>query len=189
MRRARTLFVGLAMLGALLLMGASVATAQTAPPVDSTPHPTHIHEGTCANLNPNPQYPLNETTVRKASGNSTPTPPTVEGVQQVPTVLYSNTQVDVSLDDLLKSPHAINVHKSDADIQTYIACGNIGGPVIEDELDIALYPQNDSGYMGVAVLKRDGSKTNVTVYLVPPSSAASAVPATPGASPAATPMS
>src|SRR6476469_6778796 len=146
MRRARALFIGVAMLGACLLMGSGVAMAQTAPPMDTTPHPTHVHEGTCANLNPNPQYPLNETTVRKPGGNTTPTPAAVEGVQQVPTVLYSNTQIDVSLDDLLKSPHAINVHKSDADIKTYIACGNIGGVVVDDELDIALFAQNASGY-------------------------------------------
>ncbi len=65
-------------------------------------HPAHIHVGTC----PTPgavKYPLT---------------PIVEG--------KSVTLVDVAIDDLWKSlPLAINVHKSAADIKTYIACGDL----------------------------------------------------------------
>ena len=186
MRRSRSLFVGLALLGTFLLAGSGVTLAQgTTPGMDTTPHPAHVHEGTCANLNPKPQYPLNPVTIRQPSGNKTPTPanmtpPTLQGVQGVPVVLYSDTQIDVKLTDLLTSPHAINVHKSDADIQTYIACGSIGGVVVENELDVALFQQNNSGYFGVAALKENGSKTEVTIYLVPPGGVASgAAAATP----------
>ena len=65
-------------------------------------YPAHIHMGTCANLNPAPQYPL--TNVR--NGEST-------------------TDVDASLAAIQQSPHAINLHKSAQDIATYVACGDI----------------------------------------------------------------
>ncbi|MER3400179.1 MAG: hypothetical protein C4313_03440 [Thermoflexus sp.] len=64
--------------------------------------PAHIHEGTCANLNPKPAFPL--TPVR--DGRST-------------------TTVNVRLTDLLAKPFAINVHKSAQEIAVYVACGEI----------------------------------------------------------------
>lgn len=64
--------------------------------------PAHIHEGTCANLNPTPKYPLTS----------------VQGGK-------SETTVNVSLTDLMAKPFAINVHKSAQEIPVYVACGNI----------------------------------------------------------------
>ena len=66
-------------------------------------HPVHIHQGTCEDLEPNPEYPLN--------------PIDEDG--------FSETVVEVSLDDLLASPHAINAHLSNEEIGVYVACGNI----------------------------------------------------------------
>jgi hypothetical protein len=65
--------------------------------------PVHIHKGTCANLDPKPAYPL--TTL--ANGTSDTTIP------------------NLTIADLLKSPYAINAHKSTSDLKTYVACGNI----------------------------------------------------------------
>ena len=64
--------------------------------------PAHIHEGTCANLNPQPRYPL-----QSLSGGR------------------SETVVDVPLSQLLAGQFAINVHKSQQEISTYVACGEI----------------------------------------------------------------
>ncbi|MDW8060685.1 MAG: hypothetical protein RMK01_11490 [Thermomicrobium sp.] len=64
--------------------------------------PAHIHEGTCANLNPQPRYPL-----QSLSGGR------------------SETVVDVPLSQLLAGQFAINVHKSQQEITTYVACGEI----------------------------------------------------------------
>jgi len=69
----------------------------------SQPQPAHIHKGSCAKLDPTPQYAL--TNVR--AGKST-------------------TTVNAKLDDLRKGSYAINVHKSMADLKTYVACGDIG---------------------------------------------------------------
>src|SRR5437870_3183150 len=61
--------------------------------------PAHIHEGTCANLNPAPKYPL--TSVMNGA---------------------SSTTVPVSLAELTGSQaYAINVHKSAAEAKVYVA--------------------------------------------------------------------
>jgi hypothetical protein len=64
--------------------------------------PAHIHLGSCANLNPVPAYPLNNV----VNGTST-------------------TIVKVPLTDLLGGRYAINVHKSAAEVSTYVACGDL----------------------------------------------------------------
>ena len=69
----------------------------------SAPQPAHIHKGSCSKLDPTPAYALADV----KNGKSTST-------------------VDAKLDDLRKGAFAINVHKSAAEIQTYVACGDIG---------------------------------------------------------------
>jgi hypothetical protein len=66
-------------------------------------HPAHIHEGTCDSLDPNPLYPLTDVNA--------------DGV--------SETDVPVSLDDLLAAPYAVNLHESATNLGVYVACGNI----------------------------------------------------------------
>lgn len=66
------------------------------------PQPTHIHEGTCANLNAAPRYPLTNV----ANGKS-------------------ETEVDAGLTDLRSSRFAVNVHKSPREASTYVSCGDI----------------------------------------------------------------
>ena len=66
--------------------------------------PAHIHEGSCAKLDPKPKQGLENV---------------VDG--------KSTTVVPMSLADLSKGGLAINVHKSKEDIKTYVSCGNIRG--------------------------------------------------------------
>jgi hypothetical protein len=68
-----------------------------------TPQPAHIHKGSCAQLDPQPEHPLEDV---------------VDG--------ESSTHVNVSLDELRDGEFAINVHKSAEELQTYVACGDIG---------------------------------------------------------------
>jgi hypothetical protein len=65
--------------------------------------PAHIHKGSCAKLDPTPAYALQNVTHGK-----------------------SQSTVNVALGDLTKGSFAINVHKSQTDLATYVACGNIG---------------------------------------------------------------
>lgn len=69
----------------------------------SPPQPAHIHKGSCSKLDPTPAYALAD--VKSGKSSST---------------------VAVKLADLRKGSFAINVHKSAAAIQTYVACGDIG---------------------------------------------------------------
>ena len=66
--------------------------------------PAHIHLGRCDNLDKAPKWPL-------------------EAVKNGRSI----TVVAASLDAILKDKVAINVHKSAAEVQTYVSCGNIIG--------------------------------------------------------------
>jgi plastocyanin len=146
--------MSVALLTCLALFGAGWAAASAQDTIASA-HPSHVHAGSCADLDPNPAYPLQDVAPVTADG----------GAGSVET---GTTTLDVSLDDLLASPFAINVHESAENVSTYIACGDIAGPVVDGTLLIALGQQNDSGYSGVAVLSaaEAGSGTDVAVYLV-----------------------
>lgn len=64
--------------------------------------PAHIHEGSCAKLDPKPKYGLQNV---------------VDG--------KSTTEVPVGMDALMGGNLAINVHKSADEVKTYVACGDI----------------------------------------------------------------
>ena len=84
--------------------------------------------------------------------------------------------VEASLDDLLASEHAINVHESEENIENYIACGEITGSVSNGTLTIELQELNGSGLSGEAVLTEGADEgTSVTITLT--QSGPSATPA------------
>jgi hypothetical protein len=64
--------------------------------------PAHIHDGSCAKLDPKPRVPLHNV---------------VDG--------KSTTTLDMKLSDIVSKGGAINVHKSAADLKTYVACGDL----------------------------------------------------------------
>ena len=66
------------------------------------PQPAHIHRGSCENLDPQPEYPLENV---------------VDG--------KSTTEVNVAVEDLVDKGFAINVHKSADEVQVYVSCGDI----------------------------------------------------------------
>lgn len=72
------------------------------PVMGMAPMPAHIHQGTCANLNPAPLYPLNSV---------------VDG--------HSETVVNASFEANAGRELAVNVHKSAQEVSTYVACGDL----------------------------------------------------------------
>ena len=68
----------------------------------SAAQPAHIHDGSCANLDPKPRVPLQNV---------------VDGA--------STTTLDMKLADVVGKGGAVNVHKSAADLKTYVACGDL----------------------------------------------------------------
>jgi len=124
----------------------------------ATPQPAHIHKGTCANLDPAPFSPLNNV----VGGKSTSTVPP-------------------SIADLAKGGYAINVHKSPAEVATYVSCGDIlavsapatpgtpgsppgGIPAPFTSVTVQMHAQNGSGEEGTAVITLAG-QDQVTVVL------------------------
>jgi LPXTG-motif cell wall-anchored protein len=66
------------------------------------PQPSHIHEGSCTQLNPTPQFSLLNVT----NGAST-------------------TEVQATLQTLTSTPHAVHIHKSADELSVYVACADI----------------------------------------------------------------
>lgn len=156
---------GLLVASCFLLAIPGVSLAQEATPTGAdAPHPVHIHEGTCTELNPAPQFPLTDITA----------PTNVEGTEIASAgspiaVETSTTTIDATLADIANGDHAINVHESVENIGNYIACGDIGGAVLAgangNEITIGLHEMNGSGHAGIAVLQEAGEQLNVTIYL------------------------
>jgi hypothetical protein len=147
----------------LLVSGGSAQTpvAETAGAV----HPVHVHSGTCAELG-DVVYPLVDLAVPDGD---------FEGLESAVAVTLSENVVDVPLDEILAAEHAINVHLSNDEIGTYIACGDIGGVITTDaggrqEMMIGLAEQNDSGYAGTVWIgpSADGTQTEFSVILLEP---------------------
>ena len=64
--------------------------------------PAHIHPGTCAELVPQPKYPLESV---------------IDG--------RSRTEVAASLEELLAGGQALNIHMSNEQMDVYTACGEL----------------------------------------------------------------
>src|SRR5918995_4605422 len=176
----RSLRLGsVAALAALTLLAPGLAAQDD----EAAVHPAHIHTGTCAELG-DVVVPL--TDIAHIAGDAG-----TSGATSAIPVKGSVTVVDMPLQEIIDGGHAINVHLSAEEIDTYIACDDIGGAVTtdegeeENELIIGLGELNDSGHTGIAWLGADGDQTRVSVHLVEPAGTAAA-----GAEPApqATPV-
>jgi hypothetical protein len=182
-RRVRLSAFVVACVFAVGIGGGALAQDPTPDPNAIVTHPAHIHVGSCAELDPNPKAPLNDVGPQMKDDDELPTSEDIKGSLGAASVEVSKTEdVEVSFDDLLNEAHAINVHESAQAIENYIACGDIGGPVIDDKLWIGLLPQNNSGYAGVAQIEKDGDdQVTVTIYLVGGLAGEPGAPATPTA--------
>jgi hypothetical protein len=109
--------------------------------------PAHIHKGSCANLDPNPAYPLNNITDGK-----------------------STTIVNVALTELTSEKYAINVHKSAAEISVYVSCGNLpvgtgsSGPMTLDQAMTTLIDQATELAGTIKKQEADASKNAYDLY-------------------------
>jgi hypothetical protein len=154
---------------ALVAIASPSAFAQEATPIpEATPvavapvaRPAHIHSGDCVNLGDVVQ-PLTDLIAPVGPGG---------GQANRATVAESSfTTVPMTLDALLAGNYAINVHLSAERIDTYIACGEIGGPIdLNGALIIGLREMSNSGFTGIAFLQPsgDGVSTNVSVFIAP----------------------
>jgi len=162
-RHARVAWTTFALF-AIVASTISGAIAQDATPVAqpvAATRPAHIHAGNCVELG-DVVLPLTDLTA-----------PVSEAVGQADTATpaeSSFTSVPMTLDAILGADHAINVHLSAEQIDTYIACGELGGVVdATGALVVGLREESDSGYTGIAFLSAgaDGASTDVSVFIAP----------------------
>jgi hypothetical protein len=145
-----------------LLVPGSVAQTPVADTAEEA-HPAHIHSGTCDQLG-DVVVPLTDVTAPEGDR---------VGAESAHAVKTSRTVVDVPLQEIIDGGHAINVHLSADEIDTYIACGDIGGTLETDEdgrthLLVGLGELNDSGHTGTVWLGDDGEETEVVITLIEP---------------------
>ena len=130
LRSVRWQSIGFALLPVLLVVlvagsGGGLTAAQDATPVAvDEGRPAHIHSGSCG------EDELGDIVAPLTNL----TEPAGEGLGQEEAVVAetSFTTVPLTLDAILGADHAVNVHLSTEEIETYIACGELGGPLNEN---------------------------------------------------------
>jgi hypothetical protein len=156
---------GAAALAGMMALGGPAAWAQDATPEAAdllAPRPAHIHTGTCDEVG-EVIAPL--TDLGGAIGGDR-----VGQARRAIPAQSSFTSVPLTLDAILGADHVVNVHLSAEEIDTYIACGEIGGRLSpEGAVIIGLRELNDSGFTGIAYLApgADGASTDVSVFVAP----------------------
>ena len=156
---------GAAALAGMVALGGPAAWAQDATPEAAdllAPRPAHIHTGTCDEVG-EVVAPL--TDLGGAIGGDR-----VGQARRAIPAQSSFTSVPLTLDAMLGADHVVNVHLSADKIDTYIACGEIGGRLSpEGAVIIGLRELNNSGFTGIAYLApgADGASTDVSVFVAP----------------------
>ena len=172
MRRARWMGSTLGVsAGLVLAMAGSGATLAQAP--RDPAHPAPIPQGIC----PAPGAvlaPLGDVSTAFLVDGVPTAGALPVGAGSASPVAASVTTLPLSLSDLVAADHAIVVHASAADMDTYLVCGDIGGLTMGDgDLPIGLGPVNGSGYAGVAWLSDGGDgSTLVRILLTQPDAGA-----------------
>ena len=132
-----------------------------------TGHPVRIRTGTCASLGTE-AFVLSDVVPGGVTrgGDLLSTSGDVGTDAGVP-VAISESTIEVSLDELIAGPHAVNVHKSSDDPAATVACGEIAGQMLNGSLVIGLQQVNASGDVGVATLTEGSdSRTMVRIFMV-----------------------
>lgn len=159
--RRRKINVLLAVIPALVLgfVGAPATIGQDTGPNPAGPV-TALHEGDCRRPQRDAAFEL-ATLAATADGDT-------RGQAPVAPLLTGSGTVAVGLADLLDpdQPYVLLVHENATAFETLLACGEIGGPIVDDQITFALRPLNDAGYAGVAALAdtEEGTAGSVVIF-------------------------
>jgi len=174
---SKRLIAGMALMTTVLVgtggVISSVSAQDSATPtmagqaMQNTPHPAHIHAGTCDALG-DVVFPLTDVGADNSMATPMATPSlAMASTPEAGSTQQSTTTVDASLDDIISGGHAINVHESAERIDVYIACGDITGEVTDGMLTVKLQELNTSGFSGQAMLTDNGDgTTTVEIHLM-----------------------
>lgn len=126
-------------------------------------HPVRIHGGTCQSLGPVAFSLTGLGATVDLEGNTIATPQPVNAGSAY-RVMSSDTTIDTTVDDLLASAHTVMLYDNDENMQA-IACGNVGGAMLDDTLVVGLGEAGVPGHVGFALFQPDGEKTDVTILI------------------------
>ena len=160
--RFRNLAIALVASASVAAGTASFVLAQQSTPATET-LVAGIYAGSCADFTGDPVETLRDLTLDSRNAE-------FRGLNTAMAVLDSDTELNIAIGSLLDSPHAIVV----GDATAPVACGDIGGLVDlnddDEDLDIGLWPVDDSGYFGIAEIDGDDedNETEVSVYVAVP---------------------
>lgn len=160
----RSLRLGAALAFAALPLLVATGMAQTPESGAAVAHPVHIHAGSCAELG-EVVVPLADVSI--------PTGEHLGSANAVNSPVSLNI-IDMPFADLVAGEYAVNVHESAEAIDTYIACGDVGGALEMgddgEEIRFVLHELNDSGYTGVVFAgMMENDQAQVNVMMVAPS--------------------
>ncbi|MCC6703805.1 MAG: hypothetical protein IT334_02945 [Thermomicrobiales bacterium] len=148
--------------------GVGLSSAQQTPATDTLQ--ASIFATSCADLSGEAVETLRNLTLDHADAE-------FRGLPSAMVVLDSDSEVEISLVTMLDSPHSIVI----GDPNSPVACGDIGGHVPGDDdddsdIEVGLWPWNDSGYFGIAHIEGendlddddDDSNTEIDIEVAVP---------------------
>jgi len=159
----------LALIPAIALGLGSLAAAPDAVRQNAEPaHPAAFHTGDCESPSAEPAAILTTVgTQETTEGEPVDASDTLGRLTTEP-VLSGAGIVDTPLESLLDegNPYVLVVHESEQAMDSLLACGEVAGPVVDEQITLALRPLEDSDYAGIAVLgTTDDGGTGGTVLL------------------------
>ncbi|MCC6312757.1 MAG: hypothetical protein IT337_01990 [Thermomicrobiales bacterium] len=149
---AAGLLVGTGAFGFGWAPGGPGAGAQQAAPAQQ--RLVAIHAGTCEDPADRATFPLALVQPQLMEAGRAEQASDLRGSRTTDPLLVGNGVAATTLDALLdgEQPYVLLVHRNAQETSAGIACGEIGGPVIGEQVTLALRPLNDAGFAGVAVL-------------------------------------
>lgn len=126
--------------------------------------PALIQTGTCDALGGAAFTLIGVGAEEDAEGLPIVTPAAVGAASAAP-LSTSTSTVDATVETIVDGGHAIVVYASDAEMDTPIACGAVGGIRLGEDLIVGLNPVGEDGQSGIALLRNSGSQATVTIVL------------------------
>lgn len=148
---------------AVMLFAAALGLSQAALAHSEHGHPVRIHDGTCEDLG-GVAFRLNGVGGSVDTEGGVVATPAAVNPQSSYQVVHSETLIEASIDDLLTGKYAVMVYESDEAMDA-IACGNVGGALMDGTLVTALAEAGAPGHSGFALFEADGDQTLVMMLI------------------------
>lgn len=164
----RTIAGSMVAVAALIAIISGYAGLSTARAQDATPSglPAGIYAGSCDALGV-AVAPLSDVGTDFAFNGEPVESIDVVGQSDAIAVLYSGSMVELGLGDIFGADHAIVVFADSESMDSPIACGNVGGNLLEGtNLPFGIGPVSDSGYSGVVWLADNFDGTTAAIVFL-----------------------